>query len=156
MTLVIEGDLAQAQTTDKGRQVIAKVRLGLITGGRNMLAGAGGTKNYVVDDEHGVFTLRICLHPEIARRLYTSGAELTEEEIAAGMEQLRVSDEDVARVTRDETITAIAQGIDYALAQFQLALYNGDERALHKAWEMARRVNGLRKRLTAMNEGRGE
>jgi hypothetical protein len=149
MTLVIDGDLTLAQCSDDGRALIARIRRALATGGRGMLAGAGGTKRYEVMID--LFSVTFYLSPTIARRIYTSGAELTEDEIRAGLDQLRESDEDVARRQRRETEDAMAVGIDYARVKFEQALTTGDERALHKAWEMARKVNGLRKRLASMD-----
>jgi hypothetical protein len=151
-TLVIEGDLTPAHRVEAGRKLVAKIRLALVTGGRTMLAGAGGVKTYGMD-ESGRQLVRVTLNPLIARRIYTSGAELTEAEIEAGLEQLRDPDGDssVKVMARTQTEDAMAVGIDYARLHFEKALTTGDERALHKAWEMARKVNGLRKRLAAMD-----
>lgn len=153
MTIVIEGDLTLAQGNPDGRMLIARVRRALATGGRGMLAGAGGTKRYEVGID--LFTVTIYLAPLIARRIYTSGASLTDAEIRAGLDQLRESDEDVERRMHDETRKAMLDGEMYGIAQYAQAIQTGDEHALHRAWEMARKVNGLRKRLDTMDEGTG-
>jgi hypothetical protein len=152
-TLVIEGDLSRAQADPQGRLILAVVRRTLVTGGRNFLRGAGvkGTVTSAVFEVHGI--VKITLDQEIVRRINTSGAQLFEEEIRDGLVQLRQTDEDVALRSRVETVDAINAGVRYADEQWRLAIDDGDERALHQAWEMARKVNGLRKRLATMTEG---
>lgn len=144
-TLVIEGDLTQARTIPEGHAMIAKVRRHLVTGGRGMLSGAGGTKRFQVEIE--LFTVTIYLSPLIARRIYTSGAALTEAEITAGLEQLRESNEDVERRRHTEMVRAIDEGSTYAKDQMLVAVRDADERALHRSWTMARKVIEMRKRL---------
>lgn len=149
--LQIAGDLLKAQGMPQGQQVIAKVRLALITGGRGFLRGAGASTLFTVSDEWGT-VCTIGLDPSRARGLYSAGAQLTDEEIRAGLDQLRVADEDVAALELAGTVDAMHSGILYAREQFEINLSTGDERALHRAWEMARKVNGLRKRVEALSE----
>lgn len=153
--LQISGDLLKAQASEKARTEIARVRVALITGGRGFLAGAGKSKVFVLTDSEMRSLGVITLDQSTARRLYTSGGTLTDEEIAEGMAQLRVADEDVAKVEYDETAAALHAGMTYAREQFDKALNEGDERALHQAWEMARKVNGLRKRMESLADKAG-
>lgn len=147
MTLVIEGDLAEVRIYPAGPAFIASVRRLLVTGGRGFLRGAGQSAQVGLGD-----TVRISLDPLIARRIYTSGSTLTDEEIRAGLDQLRESDEDVENIHRAELLRAIKDGQRYACEQFDLAVDGATdepERALHRAWEMARKVIGLRRELAA-------
>lgn len=148
-TLVIEGDLAQARLAPGAPGLIASVRRMLVVGGRGFLRGAGASGTVDVFGTDGQVVCAIGLDPLIARRIYTSGATLTEEEIRTGLEQLRESDEDVEQRMREEMVRAYIDGGKYAVEQMGNAIRDGDERALHRSWEMARKVIGLRRRLSA-------
>lgn len=151
-TLIIEGDLAKARLDPTGRAGIRHVRQALVTGGRSLLDRVPGRPRFGFQTDDWTVSFR--LTPEIEHRIRTSGGTLSDEEIAAGMEQLRESDEDTAQRTVTETMRALVDGQTYATEQFAIAISEGDERALHRAWEMARKTFVLRKRLTRLGEER--
>ena len=82
-------------------------------------------------------------------RIRTSGGTLSDEEIGAGLEQIRESDEDVVAMRNHELATAYADGCTYVMQQMQRAVFDGDEAALHRAWETARKTMTLRKQINA-------
>lgn len=154
-TLVIEGDLVAARLTPGGPAAIATVRRTLAVGGRGFLRGAGRSARHTVDGPDGPI-VDIRLNPLIARRIYTSGSPLTDEQIRVGMEQLRESDEDVDTRVARETMAALRTGQEYATEQFEIAISDGDELALHRAWEMARKVIVLHRTLEAAGKRAAE
>lgn len=137
-TLTIEGDLARADLP-----YLQMVRRALVTGGRSMLGTVPGRWF-----SGGSMYLQVKLTPEIEHRIRTSGGTLSEEEIATGMEQLRLSPEDTQARIEVERRDAYEKGSTYAIRQLEIAMQEADERALHRAWETARKVITLRRQIT--------
>lgn len=147
-TLVIEGDLREALNLPASAvlPVLAQARRLLVTGGRGWLVGAGQSRTLRMDSGYGT-VVAISLDPLIARRIYTSGDTLTEEEIADGMATLRMPGRDPIDDELEALATAFADGRAYAMQQFSDALNGGGQGALIRAWEMARKCLEIDKRI---------
>jgi hypothetical protein len=144
--LVIEGNLPLARITADGQTALRDTRRALVTGGRGLLHPVERKPFRQVGDSDGILVLSIALSPEIERRIRVSGGTLSEEEIVAGLEQIREDDEDVKIRLEAEMRMAYTDGYRYTMRQMELAL-NGDEAALGRAWETARKTMALLKRL---------
>lgn len=144
-TLKIEGDLRGIDLSTVG-PVLAQARRLLVTGGRAFLAKGGRSRVLTIDTGHGPVAA-ISLDSMIARRIYTSGDTLTEEEIADGMAALRAPGRDPIDDELEALATAFADGRTYAMAQFSDALNGGGQGALTRAWEMARKCLEIDKRI---------
>lgn len=148
-TLAIEGDWREALAVPHAvaGPVLAQARRLLVTGGRGWLVGEGQSRVLNIDTGYGP-VVAISLDPNIARRIYTSGDTLTEEEIADGMAALRAPGRDPIDDELEALSTAYADGIAYAEQQFEAIWTANDPNAtLTRAWEMARKVIALDKRI---------
>lgn len=147
-TLHVEGPIALAVMSVDGQQALRDVRRALVTGGRSMLTLTpyGWFRCVGDDSEGGIVAFGVKLTPEIEHRIRTSGGVLSEVEIVTGLEQVRESDEDVQKRLEIEQVQAFTDGRWYAMQQMEAAL-NGDDAALHRAWEMARKTMAVGKQI---------
>lgn len=148
-TLHIEGTVALAVMSADGMAVLRDVRRALVTGGRGLLARTPGQWFRCIGDpsEGGPVAFAVKLTPEIEHRIRTSGGVLSEEEILTGLEQVRESDEDTSKRLEVERTQAFTAGYEYAMNQMWIAMQQGDEAALHRATETARKTISLRKQI---------
>jgi hypothetical protein len=148
-TLHVEGTIALAVMSVDGQQALRDVRRALVTGGRGLLGRVPGQWFRCVGDpsEGGIVAFGVKLTPEIEHRIRTSGGVLSEQEIITGLEQVRESDEDVTARLDAEQRTAYAQGVEYVMGQMAAALNHGDEAALHRATETARKTMAIGKQI---------
>lgn len=148
-TLHVEGTVALAVMSADGVAVLRDVRRALVTGGRSLLARTPGQWFRCIGDpsDGGPVAFAVKLTPEIEHRIRTSGGVLSEEEIVAGLEQVRESDEDTQQRMDAELFSAYTAGHHYVLEQIVQAMSAGDEAALHRATETARKTMALGKQI---------
>ncbi|TXH10461.1 MAG: hypothetical protein E6R04_05150 [Spirochaetes bacterium] len=148
-TLHIEGTVAMAVMSADGQEMLRAVRRALVTGGRGMLTRTPGHWFRFIGDatEGGIIAFGVKLTPEIEHRIRTSGGVLSEEEILTGMEQVRESDEDTQQRMDAELFSAYTAGHHYVLEQIVQAMSAGDDAALHRATETARKTMALGKQI---------
>ena len=148
-TLHIEGTVALAVMSADGVAVLRDVRRALVTGGRGLLTRTPGQWFRCIGDpsEGGPVAFAVKLTPEIEHRIRTSGGVLSEEEIVTGLEQVRESDEDTQQRMDAELFSAYTAGHHYVLEQIVRAMSAGDDAALHRATETARKTMALSKQI---------
>ncbi len=148
-TLHIEGTVAMAVMSADGQEMLRAVRRALATGGRGLLTRTRGHWFRFIGDatEGGIIAFGVKLTPEIEHRIRTSGGVLSEEEILTGLEQVRESEEDTSKRLEVERTQAFTAGYEYAMNQMWIAMQQGDEAALHRATETARKTISLRKQI---------
>ena len=148
-TLHIEGTVALAVMSADGQEMLRAVRRALATGGRGMLTRTPGRWfRFIGDDtEGGIVAFGVKLTPEIEHRIRTSGGVLSEEEIVTGLEQVRESDEDSMVRLAAEQEDAYGVGFNYSVDQLIQAMRYGDDAALHRATETARKTMALGKQI---------
>lgn len=148
-TLHIEGTVALAVMSADGVAVLRDVRRALATGGRSLLARTPGQWFRCIGDpsEGGPVAFAVKLTPEIEHRIRTSGGVLSEEEIVTGLEQVRESDEDSMVRLAAEQEDAYVVGFNYSVEQLIQAMRHGDDAALHRATETARKTMALSKQI---------
>jgi hypothetical protein len=157
--LLIEGNLSVAAISVEGQTAIRDTVRALVTGGRGLLPRFPGRPFRVVGDEgdNGITVLSIRLRPEIERRLQVSGGHLDDDSILAGIAQIfpGFTRDDVMEMALSQMTAVHREGQEFAMQQMSLAITYADERALHKAYEMARKVIGLHGRISAAMARKG-
>jgi hypothetical protein len=147
--LLIEGNLSVAAISVEGQTAMRDTVRALVTGGRTLLPRMERAWFRTVGGEDSVLVFGVKLLPEVERKLRINGGHLSDDEILAGIAQIfpGFTRDDVVRMAQEQTATAYADGCTYTMNQMQQAVFHGDERALHRAYETARKTMALRKRL---------